>query len=157
MAFTLEKLNKFWQEFQRRKVLPFMVGYIAACFAIIEFFINSSDRFDISDSTLDLIYLLAALGLPIVFILPWFINRPKDESFADASVSVSGDSDKVKKTANHNLPAQLTTFIGRGKELQVIKELIKEQRLVTLTGAGGSGKTRLACEVAAGLVREFRD
>jgi hypothetical protein len=62
MAFTLEKISKFWQELQRRKVLPFIIGYIAACFAIIEFFIDTSERYNISDSTLDLIYLLAAIG-----------------------------------------------------------------------------------------------
>jgi predicted ATPase len=76
---------------------------------------------------------------------------------ADVPVPELIDSKKAKETANHNLPAQLTTFIGRRKELQVIKELIKEQRLVTLTGAGGSGKTRLACEVVATLVGDFED
>lgn len=157
MVLTFKKLSKFWQEFRRRKVLPFIIGYIAACFAIIDFFNNSSERYNISDSTLNLIHLLAAVGLPIVFILPWFINRPKDERLADVSIPELTDSKKVKETANHNLPAQLTTFIGRRKELQLIKELIKEQRLVTLTGAGGSGKTRLACEVAATLVRDFED
>ncbi len=41
--------------------------------------------------------------------------------------------------------------------MEVIKELLSEHRLVTLTGAGGCGKTRLACEVAAQLVPDFED
>jgi DNA-binding SARP family transcriptional activator len=52
----------------------------------------------------------------------------------------------------HNLPGALSTFIGRGPELAEIPSLVESSRLVTLTGAGGSGKTRLALEVAAQLL-----
>jgi len=55
----------------------------------------------------------------------------------------------------NNLPVQLTSFVGREKELEEIKKLIESSRLVTLTGAGGSGKTRLALEVAAEMVGNF--
>ena len=77
------KLSQFWQEFRRRKVLPFLIGYIAACFAIIEFLTNTSERYSIPDTTVDLIYILAAIGLPIVIVLPWFINRKKSEAITD--------------------------------------------------------------------------
>jgi predicted ATPase/DNA-binding NarL/FixJ family response regulator len=56
-----------------------------------------------------------------------------------------------------NLPAQLTTFIGRKAELNRLRELLSEARVVTLTGAGGSGKTRLAIQVAAELFDKFPD
>jgi predicted ATPase len=49
----------------------------------------------------------------------------------------------------HNLPAQLTSFIGREQELSELDGLLREHRLVTLTGVGGAGKTRLALEEAA--------
>src|SRR5512139_1135804 len=48
----------------------------------------------------------------------------------------------------NNLPVQLTSFIGREKELTHIQEKLGESRLVTLTGSGGVGKTRLAIQVA---------
>ena len=48
----------------------------------------------------------------------------------------------------HNLPAQLTSFVGRQDELHDIAELLRAHRLVTLTGVGGAGKTRLALEAA---------
>jgi len=59
--------------------LPFLITYVAACFAIIEFLINTSERYSISDTTLDIIYLLAAIGLPVVIVLPWIINRKQEE------------------------------------------------------------------------------
>ncbi len=51
----------------------------------------------------------------------------------------------------HNLPAQVSSFIGREAELAEVRALVGGSRLVTLTGAGGAGKTRLALQVAAGL------
>ena len=55
----------------------------------------------------------------------------------------------------HNLPVQLTRFIGREAEMAQVRALLADNRLVTLTGAGGAGKTRLALQVAAGLAAEF--
>jgi predicted ATPase/DNA-binding SARP family transcriptional activator len=49
----------------------------------------------------------------------------------------------------HNLPAPLTSFVGREGELADLTELLRKHRLVTLTGAGGAGKTRLALEASA--------
>jgi len=57
----------------------------------------------------------------------------------------------------HNLPRQLTTFIGRRREIAEVKRLLSETRLVTLTGTGGAGKTRLALQVAAELVDVYPD
>jgi predicted ATPase/class 3 adenylate cyclase/DNA-binding CsgD family transcriptional regulator len=57
----------------------------------------------------------------------------------------------------HNLPAQLTNFIGRQTETKNLCEALTGSRLVTLTGAGGSGKTRLAVHVAAQVVADFSD
>ncbi|WP_231995799.1 LuxR family transcriptional regulator [Mycobacterium sp. 852002-51163_SCH5372311] len=59
--------------------------------------------------------------------------------------------------ASHNLPVQLTSFIGRQGQMTELRELVAGNRLVTLTGAGGTGKTRLAVEVAAQLNAEFSD
>jgi predicted ATPase len=56
-----------------------------------------------------------------------------------------------------NLPIQLTSFVGRGVEISEVKGLLSEARLVTLTGAGGIGKTRLALEVASQLLGDYDD
>lgn len=57
----------------------------------------------------------------------------------------------------HNFPAQLTSFIGRGAQITDVHRLLADNRLVTLTGAGGAGKTRLAVEIAARIAVDFRD
>ncbi|HVE91990.1 MAG TPA: tetratricopeptide repeat protein [Actinomycetota bacterium] len=56
-----------------------------------------------------------------------------------------------------NLPARLSSFIGREAELEKVREMLAGSRLVTLTGVGGCGKTRLALEAAASLSAEFAD
>ena len=57
----------------------------------------------------------------------------------------------------HNLPSSLTSFVGRRLELIELGELLTERRLVTLTGAGGSGKTRLAIELGRQVLDDFSD
>jgi len=61
------------------------------------------------------------------------------------------------ETMAANLPVQRTGFVGREKEIAAVKELLQRQdiRLVTITGPGGIGKTRLAVQVASGLVERF--
>jgi len=69
-----------------------------------------------------------------------------------------GDSEANRESRlKHNLPYQLTSFIGREQEIAQLVKLVKANRLVTLTGAGGAGKTRLAIEVASRLTDVFPD
>ena len=56
-----------------------------------------------------------------------------------------------------NLPVQASSFVGRDVAVKELTKLVRVHRLVTLTGVGGVGKTRLAVQVAAELVTEFRD
>jgi transcriptional regulator with XRE-family HTH domain len=58
---------------------------------------------------------------------------------------------------HHNLPIGVTSFVGREEELESIPSRLQSAHLLTLTGAGGSGKTRLAIEVARRLVEDYRD
>jgi len=60
-------------------------------------------------------------------------------------------------TVTHNLPPQLTSFIGREKEIAAIHAALNTARLVTLTGSGGTGKTRLSMEVGTQELARFAD
>ena len=67
-----------------------------------------------------------------------------------------GDGEaKRPSRSKHNLPYTLTSFIGREQEIEQLEELMTAHRLVTLTGAGGAGKTRLAIEMARRMVDGF--
>ena len=57
----------------------------------------------------------------------------------------------------HNLPTQLTSFIGREQQIDEITALLSKTRLLTLTGPGGTGKTRLSLKVAEYMIEEFPD
>jgi predicted ATPase/DNA-binding SARP family transcriptional activator len=63
----------------------------------------------------------------------------------------------LPKVRRSNLPRPLTSFIGREKEIQQVVGLVSRARLVTITGAGGVGKTRLAIQAAEVLAPQFRD
>jgi predicted ATPase/class 3 adenylate cyclase len=62
----------------------------------------------------------------------------------------------LERTPN-NLPIQVSSFIGREGQIQDVIDLLSQSRLVTLTGIGGVGKTRLSLQVAAELLSEFED
>ncbi|HEV3096440.1 MAG TPA: adenylate/guanylate cyclase domain-containing protein [Candidatus Dormibacteraeota bacterium] len=64
---------------------------------------------------------------------------------------------KTVEATPNNLPTQLTSFIGRDDQLREAKDLLARSRLLTLTGPGGTGKTRLSLEIAADLLDQFSD
>jgi predicted ATPase/DNA-binding CsgD family transcriptional regulator len=63
----------------------------------------------------------------------------------------------VPERRRSNLPAEVTSFVGRRRELSQVREALERYRLVTLRGVGGVGKTRLALHLAADLQRSFAD
>jgi predicted ATPase len=63
----------------------------------------------------------------------------------------------VSQTGEVSLPRPLTSFIGRDRELAEARRLLEKARLLTLTGPGGSGKTRLSIELARSQAGDFPD
>jgi predicted ATPase/AraC-like DNA-binding protein len=76
-------------------------------------------------------------------------NYPEDDE----------DSKTLQEKINvlKNFPVQTTSFIGRETEIHTILSLVKENRIVSLIGTGGCGKTRLACEAVSKLAKEYKD
>jgi len=66
---------------------------------------------------------------------------------------VSAAMESRTETLRHNLPTEITSFVGRDKELRQLRQLLSTSRLLSLTGAGGVGKTRLALRLMWDLVR----
>ena len=80
-----------------------------------------------------------------------FEQLRKAEALSERSGATRG------KPGKHNLPVPLTSFVGCERELGTIKLLLVHKRLLTLTGAGGCGKTRLAIQVARDIVEAYAD
>jgi predicted ATPase len=73
---------------------------------------------------------------------------------------VAADAKTAPRTPErppNNLPLELSSFVGREKELAEVKRLLADTRLLTLTGSGGCGKTRLALAAATDLLEEFEE
>jgi len=66
------------------------------------------------------------------------------------------DLNSLSYLAN-NLPAQTTSFVGRESDIELATNLLNTSRMVTLTGIGGTGKTRLSLQVAANLIEQYAD
>ena len=90
-------------------------------------------------------------------------NKPMDQREpGQASVAAERFDELLpaaRESTRHNLPVQLTPFIGRQRESRALRDLLSRHdvRLVTLTGPGGSGKTRLGLRVVAELIDVFVD
>ncbi len=69
----------------------------------------------------------------------------------------AGSFPPLKTISNTNLPRPASSFVGRNREAAEVRALLRESRLVTLTGPGGSGKTRLSIEAASEEVGEFKN
>ncbi len=86
------------------------------------------------------------------------LNRP-ERVFQVVAADLPSDFPALRSLEifPNNLPVQLTSFIGREKEMNEVKRLLGTTHLLTLTGTGGTGKTRLSMQVAADLLDQFSD
>lgn len=115
----------------------------------------------LSQTTSDLVRELLPDGLEITSLGP---HRFKDLGepqpvFQVVAPDLQADFPVLRTldAAPHNLPVQLTSFVGRTAELDEVRRLLGAHRLVTLTGVGGSGKTRLAIQAAADEIERSPD
>jgi non-specific serine/threonine protein kinase len=99
---------------------------------------------------------------PVRDVLQRLLRRERDERLRDAGearrrLSAAATTQPVVRAPGRrgNLPRPLSSFLGRAREREEVKRLVQQSRLVTLTGAGGCGKTRLALKVAEELAAEM--
>ena len=95
---------------------------------------------------------LAALHLQILRD-----EQPAEPAAPRPRTGPAGPADPVRDHPNTNLRAELTSFVGRDAELDRVAGLLSSHRLITLTGPGGAGKTRLAVEAARGELDAMPD
>jgi predicted ATPase/class 3 adenylate cyclase len=86
------------------------------------------------------------------------LSRP-EQIFQLSHPGLKDDFAPVRSLSNqpNNLPQQLTSFVGREQEVENLQTLLSKHRLITLAASGGSGKTRLALQVAANMLEHYPD
>ena len=84
-------------------------------------------------------------------ILPEHVYQLVSENFPSDFPPIKGN-----EARQNNLPLSVSNFIGRRKELQIIKNLFSKTRLMSLTGSGGTGKTRIAIQLVSEILDEFQ-
>ena len=79
------------------------------------------------------------------------------ERFMTPAAAFEDHQPSVSDRPRPNLPVQLSSLVGREAELATVKRALADSRLVTLTGVGGAGKSRLALQAASDLVKDYAD
>jgi len=84
-------------------------------------------------------------------------NLSRKDTADDSGTSVGFPNSLGRTNLKNNLPLELSSFVGREREMARVEELLADNRLLTLTGPGGSGKTRLALAVASRMLEGFEE
>ncbi|MDQ1424507.1 MAG: hypothetical protein QOD72_2005, partial [Acidimicrobiaceae bacterium] len=144
--------ERLWRQ---RAVALYRAGRVAEALAAChEFRVRLADEtgLDPSDRLGRLEYDILKRDPSLLEITPASVSNGTDDTFV-----TDGSGGQASVRHRHNLPAALTRFVGRTEELEDVKGLLRAYRLVTLTGCGGVGKTRLALEAAASVIGEHHD
>jgi predicted ATPase/DNA-binding XRE family transcriptional regulator len=133
---------------QRRRALDLTQKALAEQVGCAEITLRRMEADSYKPSNELALVLLEKLGIPES-------ERPQLVRFARGLSNLPENSPQPKHP--NNIPHQLTSFIGREMEIAEVVDLVKTHPLVTLTGAGGTGKTRLSLQVASELLAAFPD
>jgi predicted ATPase len=152
--------GSFMGKVRKRRIIETVAAFVGGGFALVEFVYHILFHYyHFPRFTVDIT--IAGVAVAMLCTVAWRWFRREKEEDTEESLAVSEEKTQPKRVSTsprkHNLPEQLTSFIGRSKELETVQKLLSENRLVTLTGAGGCGKTRLATEVASTLIEKYED
>lgn len=167
----LSRLPALMNELRRRKVVRVVAAYVVTAAAVIGVASDALPALNAEGWVLTAIVVAALCGIPLVIFLAWAYDvvpdagAPATEEDAragsaegsDVVASVTGSA-KLPGGPRHALPTPATPFIGRDIERRELAGLLSDAdcRLITVTGPGGVGKTRLALEAARESEAAFR-
>lgn len=154
-------LARLHAQLRVRSVYPTAAAYVVAAGSVIQIASSLASDLQFPRGTIRLLALASAAGLPLVLAGSWLFEVRRDRRTL-AAASPDGKPEPGPQSAPpasyvNNLLPQPTPFVGRARELAALLERLAEPggRLVTITGAGGMGKTRLALEAASRALAGF--
>jgi predicted ATPase/Flp pilus assembly protein TadD len=168
------RLSRFVSELRRRNVHRVVISYSVAAWLLIQVANDTFPYLGIADGWVTLVILLVAVGFPVTVVLSWFydltpLGLVRDASDVEAetlrrlealegrSVGVVERESDPPRSATR-LPIPSSPLIGRVRERETVCSLLRSgERIVTITGPGGMGKTRLALACAAEMQEDFPD
>jgi predicted ATPase/Tfp pilus assembly protein PilF len=179
MPHRRSRLRHFLAELRRRKVLRALLIYLLAAWLVVQVVATTWQAIGLPPGTLTVVLLLAAAGLPIVVALTWayeivptrseLADGAQDDEVAVSLAEAAGIPTLLRRMPAgarsgggvrlpETLPSPASPFIGRRAELGELATLLEDARcrLITVTGPGGVGKTRVALEAAQACSARFR-
>jgi predicted ATPase/Tfp pilus assembly protein PilF len=159
MPKRLQSLRRLFDELKRRKVVRTAVAYGVAAGAIMQVASVVVPALYLPELTLTLVVVLAMAGLPAAVLLSWFYEITPERSAADAEADDEVGGALPPGSTSGTLLYATTALIGREPELQGLLRLLDDPacRLITITGPGGVGKTRLALRAVEERANGWRD
>lgn len=181
MLRILHWLRVVSSELTRRKVVRVVIAYLMAAAAVVGVVADAGPAWNLPDNAVRLLVVLLAAGLPVAAFLAWAYELVPDpgpdarigdsaagqraedvpENGVDGSdaSAPAGRPEEMAGRLPDRLPSPGTPFIGRSEELSALARLLADDtcRLITVTGPGGAGKTRLALRAAEEAGSRFPD
>lgn len=157
----MTEIGSFFAELKRRKVIQTALIYAALAWGAIEVATTLLPVYGASDVAIRLIVAVIIVGLPVAVIVSWMFDftpggfrreiTPAGEPRAVEALAAPGD-DAIGQPP----PSPVTPLVGRTAEVEQLVTLVRGgSRVVTITGPGGTGKTRLAIAAATALRSDF--
>ena len=129
-------------------------------FAVLRHLLERAGRLVSKDELLDAVWRDTAVGDTVLKVSIRELREAlEDDAKAPQFIETEHRAGYrfIGAVSTDNLPLELTTFVGRGEDAATLKRMLLEHRLITLTGPGGVGKSRLALRVARDLAHASRD
>lgn len=140
------------------KLIHIFIVYISSSAVILEVTDVLQNHDVLGPSIFSIVLWLLLAGLPVAILLTWIIRkRMKDNEPPGLDDPGPDQKENAPRKKVHNLPESITRFIGREKETRELSSLVENNRLVTITGEGGCGKTRISLEIARAFLDQFTD
>ena len=153
------RIRRLYRELRRRKVVRTAAAYVVAGAATIQVADVVFPAIDFPGWALTALVWTTIAGLPVALVLAWVYDITRAPASTEPEDEPDSESEVAERPARkYRIALPVTPLVGRDTELAAAARLLKDpsSRLLTLTGTGGIGKTRLAQEIAARASGEYR-